>query len=318
MREQKSNQDGDSPMNPSSLEAESPSDGCQGHVLPNGQIVCHECFQEFCFEYEALMARPGGHRHGVSESGEIQDDDCSLDACPESESESATGTSEGSQDDGWDEIETGPSHSDAMASIVESEVEQTTGGRQTHMFVYSEKHTCCSDSVFESNDSCWDMSRDHSMEAEIVFAYDLPDVPRTAGEIPEVPQIPFKPVEHVGALPEIDEDDFARAVYANRKGFEQERRRWDLKMRPEARRRVHIEYINERERRRNAKNARKMARSPSHERKRLGKLTLRVRREAERLKGSIEEKGKGVWEAEHGDLEMEEAVVEERKNLCGY
>ncbi|KAF7512271.1 hypothetical protein GJ744_001839 [Endocarpon pusillum] len=58
--------------------------------------------------YEALMARPGGHRHGVSESGKIQDDDRSLDACFESESELATGTSEESQDDGWDEIEAGP------------------------------------------------------------------------------------------------------------------------------------------------------------------------------------------------------------------
>lgn len=185
-------------MNPSSMEAESPSSGCRGHVLSIGQVVCHECSKEFCIEYETLMARPGGHRHGVSENGEMQDHDCSLDACSEFESESATGTSEGSQDDGWDEIET----------IVESQAEQTPSERQVHNFVYSENHT------FESNDSGWDMSRDHSMEAEIVSAYELPDVPRTASEIPEVPQIPFKPGEHVAVLPEIDEADFARAVYA--------------------------------------------------------------------------------------------------------
>ncbi|ERF69932.1 hypothetical protein EPUS_05476 [Endocarpon pusillum Z07020] len=295
MREQGSSQDGDSPMNLSSMEAESPSGGRLGHVLSNGRVVCREYFKEFCFQYEALMASPGGHRHGVSEGGKIQDDDYSLDTCSESGSDSATGTSKGSQDDGWDEIETVPCYSDAVAGIVESEAEQTPGGRQAHKFGYSENHTCCSDSVFEFNDSYWDMSRDHSMEAEIVSAYDLPDVPRTAGEISEVPQIPFKPVEQVGVLAEIDEDDFARAVYANRKGFEQERRRWDVKMRPEATRRVHIEYTNGRAMKRNAKNARKTARSPSHERERLGKLTLRVKREAERSMRSIKEKGKEVW-----------------------
>ncbi len=156
------------------------------------------------------------------------------------------------------------------------------------------------------------------MEAEMVFAYNLPDVPRTAGEIPEVPQIPFRRVEHVDGLPAIDENDFTRAVRANRKGFEQERCHWDLKTRPEARRRVHDECMNGWKRKRNAKKAKKMARAPSHEARRLGKLKMRVRSEVERLKRSMEEKRMEVCEGEHDDLEMRDAVVEDTEQLCGY
>ncbi len=104
----------------------------------------------------------------------------------------------------------------------------------------------------------------------MVLAYNLPGVRRTAGEIPEVPQIPFRRVEHVGELPKIEENDFARVVRVIRKGFEQERCHWDLKTRPEARRRVHAEYMNGRERKRNARTAKKMVGSPSHEASRLG------------------------------------------------
>lgn len=304
-------------MDWSRVEAECRSGGCPGHILPNGQVVSHDCFVEFCKEYEALKQCPEGRRHCVSESGEIPDDDCSLNSCSESESGSSAGTSEGSQDDGWDEIDTGPSHSDARPAFFGSEADRTSGVPQARVFEYSKNHTCGSDSVFESDNSDWDMSRDHSLEAEMVHAHDLPDVPRTAGEILEVPQRPFRPLEQPVGLPEIDEDEFARAVRTNRKGFEQDRRHWDLKTRPEARRRVHIDYVKERERKRNAKNAKKMARSPSHEARRLGKLKITVRREAERLKRSMEEKRMQVGEAEHSDRNMKDTVVNEMDGLYG-
>ncbi len=244
--------DGGCAMDWSSLWAECESGGCPGHILPNDRVVSHEGFVEFCLEYQTLTECPGGRRRCVSESGEI------LDNGAESESGSSTDTSEGSQDDGWDEIDTGPRYSDPMPSFFGWKTERTSSGPRAHRFEYSKNHTCCSDSVFESDDSDWDMSRDHSMEAEMVFAYNLPNVPRTVGEIPEVPPVPFTPTEHVGGLPEIDDNSFARAVRANRKGFEQERRRWDLKTRPAARRRVHVAYMHGRERKRNAKEAKKM------------------------------------------------------------
>lgn len=42
---------------------------------------------------------------------------------------------------------------------------------------------------------------------------------------------------------------------------------------------------------------------------------MRVRREAERFRRSIEEKRMGLGEAEHDDLEIRDAVVEEMEHV---
>jgi hypothetical protein len=81
---------------------------------------------------------------------------------------------------------------------------------------------------------------------------------------------------------------------------------------------MHFVYINKCEARRKAKAEKKSKRTPSHEERRLQKKKLRVRREVERMRKSIEEKGMEAWEKEHCDPEMKEAVKKEVKKLYGW
>lgn len=197
---------------------------------------------------------------------------------------------------------------------------QLTSSRQAHN---SKTHSCCTDSIWESDTSYWDTSRDHDMEAEIVFAYDLPNIPRNFAELPEQPTSFYELEDHPGELPPIDAEDFARAFRQNRQYHEQQVKHWrDRIIRRGAanwqRTKLHIAYIQKREARRKAREDKKKGRSPSHEERRLQKKRMRIRQERERMDRSIEEKGMDAWEREHCDPEMKEAVKEERRKLYGW
>lgn len=283
------------------------------------------------FESESEMVTPGGHHSGDTNGFENQDDDSSIDSLYKTEMDmagaggyehddsSSRGTScygssfdssfkfpvamtasEGHQHGGSVGEETGVRDC-SMDGLFGSETEMKTAKtpsahqyqKPTHKMRDGQNHSCCTDSLFESDTSSGDTSRDHSIEAEIVFTYDLPYVPQTAGEIPELPKRSPELTELTRPLVEIDENDFSRALYASRKQFEQERKYWDMKMNPDARRREHVAYPGKREKKREMRKARREASSPGHEGRKQQKLKLRVRKEAERLKRSIEEKGQG-------------------------
>jgi hypothetical protein len=126
------------------------------------------------------------------------------------------------------------------------------------------------------------VSRGHDLEAEIVVAYQLPGVPRTPRDIREMVTSFYKLKENVANFPEIGEDDFASFISDQRAEAERERKDWEARLEQKAvghweRRMVYVAYIEQRDKKRKGKKARKKGRSPIHHEARRQKKNFRVR-----------------------------------------
>jgi hypothetical protein len=241
------------------------------------------------FKSESAMEIDGGHQHQQSDNKHSQGKDSSLDALIQSNSAIMT------QGQPQNQINSRKfqNQDSSLDAVFESQDENAPSVHQQQQSKHGSKsHSCGTDSIFESDNSLWDTLRDHSMDAEIVATYDLSDIPKMAGEIPEIPNGLLELKELGEQLPEINENDFARALCDNRDEFERDRIYWTMQL---ERRKVHVAYFGKLEKKREARELKKQSRSPRHEAKRLQKKTTRIRKEVERVDRSIQEKGTAAW-----------------------
>jgi hypothetical protein len=309
------------------MSPENLSSGLQYQRLSSQQSRESGCLMDSLFESEIVLFAQGGHPHNECQGKQGQQDIklhyYSVDSLFESGPSLMTYNGhQHCESNGWRSKGHDSSKSKSEPKKEADSLPSVQQHQPSYQFEYSQKHSCCTDSVLESDTSHWDTSRDHSLEAEIVFAYDLADVPRTAAEMLKLPMSSYRRDVHSPQLPEIDENDFARWFNDNREERQKERNHWNAQLQQETRvnlerRKVHVAYMNKCEARRKAKAEKKSKRTPIHEEKRLQKKKLRVSREVERMRKSIEEKGKEAWEKEHCDPEMKEAVKKEVKKLYG-
>jgi hypothetical protein len=176
------------------------------------------------FESETRFVVDTGRQHNESTEQDIKPHYCSVDSLFESKPGLTTYNGrQHCESNGWRSKGHDSSKPKSEPKKEDDSLPSVQQHQPSHQFEYSQSHSCCTDSVLESDTSHWDTSRDHSLEAEIVFAYDLPDVPRTAAEMLKLPTGSYRRDEHSPQLSEIDENDFARWFNDKREERQKER-----------------------------------------------------------------------------------------------